>query len=113
MTAWEDIQQDWAQKTEQGSVTGVLLWDLTAAFDTLDCEIICNKLKFYGFQVNSIKWFKSFLTGRSQMVKIGSAMTLEHCPRKSNTSYLHQYSKEGNKNICQDITHLESLTIDF
>ena len=52
MTACEDIQQDWAQKTEQGSVTGVLLWDLTAAFDTLDCEILCNKLKLYGFQVN-------------------------------------------------------------
>ena len=29
MTAWEDIQLDWAQKTEERNVTGVLLWDLS------------------------------------------------------------------------------------
>ena len=31
----------------------------------------CDKLKLYGFDENSTNWFKSFLTGRSQRVKIG------------------------------------------
>ena len=33
MAAWEDVQLDWATKTENKNVTGVLLWDLSAAFD--------------------------------------------------------------------------------
>ena len=44
MTAWQEIQLDWAMKSEQKLVTGVLLWDLSAAFDTLDCEGLCKKL---------------------------------------------------------------------
>ena len=34
MTAWQEVQLDWAIKTEQKQVTGVLLWDLSAALDT-------------------------------------------------------------------------------
>ena len=41
MTAWQQIQQDWAMKTEKKLVTGVLMWDLTAAFDTLDTDLLC------------------------------------------------------------------------
>ena len=44
MTAWEDIQLDWAKKAEGKDLTGVLLWDLSAAFDTLDSEIFCSKI---------------------------------------------------------------------
>ena len=49
MSAWSDIQQDWTIKTELKEKTGVLLWDLSAAFDTLDVEILCKKLILYGF----------------------------------------------------------------
>ena len=75
MTAWTDIQQEWAQKTESKMITGVLLWDLTAAFDTLDHEILCNKLALYGFDEKAIQWVRSFLTGRTQKVKIGNAIS--------------------------------------
>ena len=50
MTAWQDIQLDWATKGEQNIVTGVLLWDLSAAFDTLDCEGMCAKLRLFRTQ---------------------------------------------------------------
>ena len=50
MTAWQEIQLDWALKTEQNLVTGVLLWDLSAAFDTLDCKGVCEKFKLFGVQ---------------------------------------------------------------
>ena len=71
MTAWADIQKQWAQNDDDRKITGVLLWDLSAAFDCLDPEILCMKLKYYGFDELSIKWYNSFLTGRSQRVKIG------------------------------------------
>ena len=76
MTAWADIQKQWAQNCDEKKITGVLLWDLSAAFDCLDQEILCKKLKFYGFEELSINWFRSFLTGRKQRVKIGDMISV-------------------------------------
>ena len=55
--------------------SSVLLWDLSAAFDTLNIETLCNKLKIYGFDKLSCDWFRLFLTGRSQRVKIGRTLS--------------------------------------
>ena len=33
------------------------------------------KVEIYGFQPNTVKWFKSFLSGRSQCVKMGRTIT--------------------------------------
>ena len=44
---WEDIQMDWANEAEKKHVAGILLWDLSAAFDTLDKDIEnSSNLKF-------------------------------------------------------------------
>ena len=52
-----------------------MLWDLSAAFDTLNPKISCDKLKIYGFDKLSCDWFMSFLTGRAQKVKIGKTLS--------------------------------------
>ena len=75
MTAWANIQQQWAQNTEKGQITGVMLWDLSAAFDTLDTDILIKKMELYGFSKLTRNWFESFLTNRSQKVKIGSQVS--------------------------------------
>jgi hypothetical protein len=43
MTALTAMQQEWVEKTEAREKTGVLLWDITAAYDTLDAELLCKK----------------------------------------------------------------------
>ena len=58
-------------------MTGILLWDLSAAFDTLDPEIMCQKLRIYGLDENAVKWFKSFLTNRTQKLKIGDGISMD------------------------------------
>ena len=35
MSAWADMQQEWSKNTESKELTGILLWDFSAAFDTL------------------------------------------------------------------------------
>ena len=48
---------------------GILL-DLSKAFDTLQHQILLNKLQYYGIRGTALKWFYSFLTDRCQTVKI-------------------------------------------
>ena len=40
------------------------------AFDIVDHRIFLRKLESYGFSVNSIKWFSSYLTSRQQTVQV-------------------------------------------
>ena len=49
--------------------------NLTAAFDTLDSGILCNKLKLYGFMEKTVEWFRSFMIWRAQRVKIGNKIS--------------------------------------
>ena len=71
MTALSAMQQDWVKNWDSKKVTGVLLWDLSAAYDTLCPQLLCEKLKIYGFNQVTCKWSESFPAGRNQCVKIG------------------------------------------
>ncbi len=55
-------------QTANGLYTGMVMIDLQKAFDTVDHEILCDKLKVMG--VGSVEWFKSYLQNRSQMVHV-------------------------------------------
>jgi len=65
----------WAKNHEMGMHTGVLLWDLSAAFDTIDVETLCRKLSLFGVQRHSVDWFRSFLNERCQQVQVGNGLS--------------------------------------
>ena len=50
----------------QNLFAGMVLLDLQKAFDTVDHDILCKKLKVMG--LNSTKWIESYLKGRTQTV---------------------------------------------
>ena len=48
----------------------LLMYDLSAAFDTVSHQTLIDKLTIYGFNNHSIAWMKSYLHERKQLVEI-------------------------------------------
>ena len=48
----------------------LLMYDLSAAFDTVSHDNLINKLKIYGFNEDAINWMESYLHNRKQIVSI-------------------------------------------
>ena len=55
-------------QTSKGLYTGMLMLDLQKAFDTVDHDILCKKLKAMG--IKSVDWFRSYLSYRNQIVNV-------------------------------------------
>ena len=62
-------------ETDAGVGCGVLFLDLTKAFDTVDLQILEQKLQFFGFKLSAINWFKSYLSNRMQSTKVGKTVS--------------------------------------
>ena len=65
--------EKWKISLDKGGFGGGVLMDLSKAFDTLDHELLIAKLYAYGFEKNSLKLIKSYLTERWQRVKINTS----------------------------------------
>ena len=60
---------------DQGLITGMILIDLQKAFDTIDHDILLQKLYALGFSKHSVNWFRSYLTNRTFLVNLGNAFS--------------------------------------
>ena len=56
---------------DKGMVTGVVFLDLAKAFDTVDHQILLQKLGGYGISETSLEWFESYLSARTQVTVHG------------------------------------------
>src|SRR6267154_660882 len=57
----------------EGNYVMCIFMDLQKAFDTINFQILLDKLEHYGFSDTTFNWFKSYLTGRSQFTAVGSS----------------------------------------
>ena len=61
---------------DDGRVTALTLLDLSAAFDTIDHFILLTRLgDWLWVSGKALDWFKSYLTGRSQKIKLGNCLS--------------------------------------
>ncbi|XP_050299165.1 probable RNA-directed DNA polymerase from transposon BS isoform X1 [Anthonomus grandis grandis] len=55
--------------------TATIFCDFSKAFDCVNHDILLKKLQYYGFREAPFEWFKSYLSNRSQAVRIDSTMS--------------------------------------
>jgi hypothetical protein len=68
-TATLKVASDIFNAADTGRVTILVLLDLSAAFDTVDHEILVRQLETtYGISGAVLRWMSSFLSGQSQVV---------------------------------------------
>ena len=74
-----DFVNDISSAIDRGMKTIGIFMDLLKAFDTIDHNILLNKLSHYGFRGISYDWFQNYLCNRKQYV---SFITLQNLQQK-------------------------------
>ena len=70
------IHNDILASMDAGRVTTLTFLDLSGAFDTIDHTILLSRLDdWFGVTGKALDWFKSYLTGRCQRIKIGDCLS--------------------------------------
>ena len=69
-TALLKVNNDILCAMDTGHVVIHVMLDLSAAFDTLEHNIVSERLKSIGINGTVLDWFKSYLSGRKQIVTI-------------------------------------------
>ena len=58
----------WAKSLDDKEMAGVMMVDLSAAFDMVDPLLLMEKLRIMGFGLDTCKFIQSYLADRSQCV---------------------------------------------
>ena len=69
---------DILQTIDEGQEVVLVLLDLSSAFDTIDHKVLLDRLRIrYSFSEIVLDWFRSYLSNRTQSVKIGKDLSAE------------------------------------
>ena len=60
---------------DKGNLVGMVLLDLQKAFDTVDHGILLMKMEALGFNQDIIRWFRSYLSDRKQLVDVSGILS--------------------------------------
>ena len=71
-TAIFKVTKDLFENYDKGKSTSCMFIDYKKAFETLDHNILLQKMSLYNFSRNSLNWFKSYLANRTQIVKVSN-----------------------------------------
>ena len=78
-TCLTDVTNTLLQNIDKGYLTGLVFLDLSKAFDTLDHNVMLDKLSLFGFNRSALQWISSYLTDRTQSICV-NGVTSEPMP---------------------------------
>ena len=74
-TALLQMYDQWVEEVEAGMMVGVMMVDLSAAFDMVDHELLLQKLHLFGLDDRALGWIESYLVTRYQSVCVDGCMS--------------------------------------
>lgn len=74
-TAVLTLINKWINNCEKGKVVITVFLDFKRAFETVNRDILLEKLKRYGFGDQEVNWFREFLSGRNQQTIINGKIS--------------------------------------
>ena len=75
MTAALQMYDRWVRGASEGKMSGIVLLDLSAAFDLVNPDILVQKMKVYGLDSDFLEWMVSYLSERKQAVWIDHVLS--------------------------------------
>ena len=66
---------NWLLNIDRGKTYAVIFLDLKKAFDTVDHDILVERLSCYGLQDNELSLFQSYLSNRSQCCSVNGKIS--------------------------------------
>ena len=64
------LTENWKKPLDEKKIVGAVLMDLSKAFDSIPHDLLIAKMYAYGFSINAVTFFYSYLKRRKQNVKI-------------------------------------------
>ena len=75
-TAIFKLIKDLFENYDVGQSSSCIFVDYKKAFETLDHNILCQKLQMYNFSESAVKWFRSYLSNRKHQVRTNESMSV-------------------------------------
>ena len=75
LTAVLQMYDRWVRDASEGKISGVVLLDLSAAFDLVNPALLIKKLKIYGLDTEFQEWIESYLCDRKQAVWVDHTLS--------------------------------------
>ena len=75
ITALLEATNTWSVNIDNGFPNGVLFIDLKKAFDTIDHEIILRNMSYFGADQETITWFQSYPSNRTQRCNVNERLS--------------------------------------
>lgn len=76
-TAINDVLYEWKDALNGSKSVIAVFLDFQRAFETIDPKLLISKLNKFGITDVEIEWFRSYLSDRRQVVKIGNVISNE------------------------------------
>lgn len=74
-SAINDVLYEWREAQNNSKIIIAVFLDFQRAFETIESKLAIDKLEKYGISGTTLNWFKSYLNGRKQTVKIGESIS--------------------------------------
>ena len=75
-TALLHMYDQWLEEVEDDKLVGVMMVDLSAAFDMVDHPLLLEKLRVFGLEENVLSWIQRYLSHRTQSMFIDGCLSL-------------------------------------